>query len=195
MTWKAKIAYTDGRLDLMEPDSLVSPDSLPALTSPLAPTWRFRFDDLGCGLWVDAYAFSTDKTRAVRGRPAPAAPFEATVSLQLLAAGELESVHSVSVDGDVCLLRMRGALLNLMPFHMAADELAVARDKQPAAQIVSQVFQELAARRDETNVRWLCEEAATSPEARAVLEDIAKSAVAAVVEKDAATDIADEENE
>lgn len=195
MTWKAKIAYTDGRLDLMEPDSLVSPDSLPALTSPLAPTWRFRFDDLGCGLWVDAYAFSTDKTRAVRGRPAPAAPFEATVSLQLLAAGELKSVHSVSVDGDVCLLRMRGALLNLMPFHMAADELAVARDKQPAAQIVSQVFQELAARRDETNVRWLCEEAATSPEARAVLEDIAKSAVAAVVEKDAATDIADEENE
>ncbi len=195
MTWKAKIAYTDGRLDLMEPDSLVSPDSLPALTSPLAPTWRFRFDDLGCGLWVDAYAFSTDKTRAVRGRPAPAAPFEATVSLQLLAAGELESVHSVSVDGDVCLLRMRGALLNLMPFHMAADELAVARDKQPAAQIVSQVFQELAARRDETNVRWLCEEAATGPEARAVLEDIAKSAAATAAEKDAVADVADEENE
>lgn len=156
MTWKAKISYTDGRLDLVEPDSLVSADVLPKLASPLAPTWRFRFDDLKNGLWVDAYAFSTDKTRTVTDRPAPAAPFEATVSLQLLDSADMAAVHSVEVDGEIWLLRVDGDLLRLAPVLAKADELGVARDKQPPLGTVRLVLEELWAQQGMSAVDALC---------------------------------------
>ena len=159
MTWKVKIAYVDGSFDLVEPDSLVSPDALPKLSSPLAPTWRFRFDDLDSGLWVDAYAFSTDKARKMDGRPAPAAPFEPAVSLQLLDSCGLEKARSVEVDGDVYLLRAGKSLLKLAPVLAAADELGVARDKQPAVEIAKQVLGELWARQDGAAVLALCKDA------------------------------------
>lgn len=159
MTWKAKIAYTDGRLDLIEPDSLVSADVLPALTSPLAPTWRFRFDNLDRGLWVDAYAFSTDKTLGIEGRPAKAAPLEPSVCLQILDADDLKKVHSVVVDDDVWLLRVDGALVELAPVLRAADELGVPRDKASVMSIVQGVCSLVYARRDEKSVRELLETA------------------------------------
>lgn len=159
---RVQIRYANNRLDIFDTSSFTKPE--PFEGTNMLTNFEVRVDELGnTGLWLVAHFYEIDDTYAQSAEEGetPVSRRRRGWRFLLAEASELETIESVSIDGQTTLMRMAGELADMVRLDQMSELWLPAYSGKPIAQravllfdALCQAFPELAA--DTESVARMC---------------------------------------
>lgn len=119
---KVQIRYESNRLDIFDTSTFTKAE--PFESANMLTNFEVRVDELGnTGLWLIAHMYETNESfaNAVKEGETPTARRKRGWRFLLAEASELPGIESLSIDGQLVLMKIAGELADMVRFEQMCD--------------------------------------------------------------------------
>lgn len=119
---KVQIRYESNRLDIFDTSTFTKAE--PFEGANMLTNFEVRVDELGnTGLWLIAHMYETNESfaNAVKEGETPTARRKRGWRFLLAEASELPGIESLSIDGQLVLMKIAGELADMVRFEQMCD--------------------------------------------------------------------------
>ena len=119
---KVQIRYESNRLDIFDTSTFTKAE--PFEGANMLTNFEVRVDELGnTGLWLIAHMYETGESfaNAAKEGETPTARRKRGWRFLLAEAGELSAIESLSIDGQIVLMKVAGELADMVRFEQMCD--------------------------------------------------------------------------